>query len=130
MPHPFPGAERCLWGGELLPPQSSLWDINSPPFIFLLPYCTGYVLLCSVISCFSFTLAVGCFLFFFCFLGLHPRHMQVPRLGVQSELQLLAYTTATATLDPSCICDLHHSSWQRQLLNPLSEARDQTCILS
>ena len=25
------------------------------------------------------------------------------------ELQLLAYTTATATLDPSHICDLHHS---------------------
>ena len=27
--------------------------------------------------------------------------MEVPSLGVQSELQLLAYTTATATLDPS-----------------------------
>ena len=30
-------------------------------------------------------------LFFFCFLGPHPRYMQVPRLGVQLELQLLAY---------------------------------------
>ena len=28
--------------------------------------------------------------FFFCFLGLHPQHMKAPRLGVQSELQLLA----------------------------------------
>ena len=27
--------------------------------------------------------------------------------------------------DPSCICELHHSSWQRQMLNPLSEARDR-----
>ena len=27
--------------------------------------------------------------------------MEVPRLGVESELQLPAYTTATATLDPS-----------------------------
>ena len=26
-------------------------------------------------------------------------HMEVPRLGVESELQLLAYTTATMTLD-------------------------------
>ena len=26
--------------------------------------------------------------------------MEVPRLGFESELQLLAYTTATATLDP------------------------------
>ena len=37
---------------------------------------------------------------FFVFLGLHPRHMEVPRLGLKSELQLLAYTTATATPDP------------------------------
>ena len=25
-------------------------------------------------------------LFYFCFLGPHPRHMEVPRLGVESEL--------------------------------------------
>ena len=60
------------------------------------------------------------------FLGLHPRHMEVPRLGVQLELQLPAYTTATTPPDPSCIFDLHHSSQQRRILNPLSEARDQT----
>ena len=47
----------------------------------------------------------------------------------ESELQLLAYATATATTDPSRICDLHHSSRQCQILNSLSEARDQTCIL-
>ena len=52
--------------------------------------------------------------------------MEVPRLGVESELQLLAYPTATATPDLSYICDLHHSSWQRWILNPLSETRDQT----
>jgi len=55
--------------------------------------------------------------------------MEVPRLGVESELQLPAYTTAMATQGPSRICDLHHSSWQCQILNPLSEARDQTSIL-
>ena len=49
--------------------------------------------------------------------------------GVESELQPLAYTTAAATLDLSHVCDLHHSSWQRQILNPLSEARDQTHVL-
>ena len=32
-----------------------------------------------------------------------------PRLGVPLELELLAYTAATATPDPSRICDLHHS---------------------
>ena len=42
--------------------------------------------------------------------------MEVPRLGVKLELELLAYTTATATPD------LSH-------FNPLSEARDRACIL-
>ena len=42
--------------------------------------------------------------------------MEVPRLGVESELQLLAYTTATAMLDLSCVCDLHHSSQQCRVL--------------
>ena len=55
--------------------------------------------------------------------------MEVPRLGVESELQLLAYTAATATPDPSHICDICHSLWQRWILNPLSEARDQAHIL-
>ena len=47
------------------------------------------------------------FFFFSCFLGPHPQHMEIPRLGVESELQLLAYTTAIATWDLSCICSLH-----------------------
>ena len=34
-----------------------------------------------------------------------------------------------ATWDPSRIRNLRHSSWQHQILNPLSEARDQTHIL-
>ena len=44
--------------------------------------------------------------------GLHPCHMEIPSLGVESELQ--TYTTA-------------HS--QRWILNPLSEARDRSCVL-
>jgi len=55
--------------------------------------------------------------------------MEVPRLGVELELQLPASITATATQDPSRICNLHHSSWRRRILNPLSEARDQTYVL-
>ena len=66
------------------------------------------------------------YLFIFCFLGPHKRHMEIPGLGVQLELQLPAYATATATWDPSCGFDLHHSSRQRRILNPLSEARDRT----
>ena len=62
--------------------------------------------------------------FYFCFSGLHLQHMEVPRLRVKSELQLPAYTTATAMPDPSNVCDLHHSSRQHWILNPLSEASD------
>ena len=47
-------------------------------------------------------------------------------LGVESELQLLAYATATAIRDLSRVRNLHHSSWQRRILNTLSEARDRT----
>ena len=43
--------------------------------------------------------------------------MKVPRLGVESELELLAYATATAMQDLSRVCDLHHSSWQWQICN-------------
>ena len=64
------------------------------------------------------------FFFFLPLLGPHPQHIEVPRLGVESELQLPAYATATATQDPSCVCDLHHSSQQHWILNPLREARD------
>ena len=45
---------------------------------------------------------------YFCFLGLHPQHMEVPRLGVNSELQPLAY--ATTMQDLSCVCGLQYSS--------------------
>ena len=55
--------------------------------------------------------------------------MEVPTLGVESELQMLATATATATPDPSHVCDVHHSSRQCRILNPMSEARDQTWIL-
>ena len=48
--------------------------------------------------------------------------MEVPGLGVKSELQVLAYTTATATLDPSRVCDLHYSLWQHRILHLLIEA--------
>ena len=78
---------------------------------------SSYPLKFIVISC----------LFFF--LGPYPWHVKVPRLGVESDLQLLAYAPATATPDPSYVCDLYHSSQQGQILNPLSEDRDWTRIL-
>ena len=49
--------------------------------------------------------------------------------SVELELRLLAYITASAKPDLSCICDLCHSSRQRPILNPLSKVRDQTHVL-
>ena len=59
----------------------------------------------------------------------HLQHMEVPRLGGESQMQLPVYTTATAMQELSHTCHLCHSSGQRQILDPLSEARDGTCIL-
>ena len=55
--------------------------------------------------------------------------MEVPRPEVELELQLPAYTTATAMQDPRHICDVHRSSRQRQIADLLNEARDRTQIL-
>ena len=64
--------------------------------------------------------------FFFTFLGPHPWHMEVLKIGVKLELQLPAYATATARPNLSRICDLHHTSQQCWILNPLNKARDRT----
>ena len=58
----------------------------------------------------------GIFLFFF--------SLEVPRLVVESELQLPAYATASAMRDPSQVYDLHHSSQQDWTPNPLSKTGD------
>ena len=65
------------------------------------------------------------------FLGPKPQRMEVPRLWVKLELQLPAYTTATATAtwDLSHICNLNRRSQQRQIFNQLNEARVWTRIL-
>ena len=54
------------------------------------------------------------FFFFLVFLGPHLWHVEVPKLGVESELQLPAYTTAHSNAG---------SSWI------LRKATDQTRIL-
>ena len=46
-----------------------------------------------------------CLFICFVFLGLHPQHMEVPRLGVEMELQPMAYAIATAIRHLSNVCD-------------------------
>ena len=82
----------------------------------------------------EFLIDTGCMnnilLFSFFVVWLPLGHVDVPRLGGKSELQLQAHSTAAATPDPSCICDQHHSLQQCQILNPLGKARDWICILT
>ena len=72
------------------------------------------------------------FLAFVHFLGAFWGHtcdiMEVPRLRVESKLQLPAYTTATAMRDLSQVRNLHHSSWQCWFTNSLSKASGGTHI--
>ena len=77
-----------------------------------------------------FILFLFLFLFFafYCFLGPHPWLVEIPRLGVEFELQLPAYTTAIATSDLSLTCNLY-SLWQCWIPTLLSKARDRTWIL-
>ena len=69
---------------------------------------------------------------FFFFMA-RPRDMEVPGLGVESELQEQAYTTATTT-PPSVLLpcepqDMDHSLQHHRILNPQNEATDRTHIL-
>ena len=75
---------------------------------------------------------LGFFFSFFLFLVFRaaPSHIEVPRLGVELELQLLAYTIVIATPDLNFVLDLHLSSQQPWVLNQLNEARDQIHILT
>ena len=103
--------EICFWHRRLQSSDICLLSVNEESShlnLFHLP---------SVL--FSFV-AVVCF----CFLGPHPQNIEVPRLGAELELQLPAYARVIAILDLSRVCNLHHNSRQRRILNPLSEARD------
>ena len=55
--------------------------------------------------------------------------MEFPRLGVELELQLPNYATATAIQDLSRVFELHHGLQQSQILNPMNGARAQTHFL-
>ena len=47
----------------------------------------------------------------------------------QARGWIRAYATGTATPDLSRNWGLHHNSQKRQILNPLSQARNRTCVL-
>ena len=56
---------------------------------------------------------------FFFFQGCIQQHMEVHRLRSEWSYSCRPTPTTIAMPDLSHICDLHHSSWQCQILNPL-----------
>ena len=104
----------CLVSLERLPPTLKIIKEFCQDF---LKHLDGFMV-CIYLFIYYFFL-----FFFFPFLGPLPWHMEVPRLGVETELQLPAYARATTMQDLSRVCDLHLSS----ILNSLSKARDWTC---
>ena len=104
----------CLW------PQSGNTLPNLSAGIFLVPGCVKYT------QCIIYHLKH--FFFFGLFRAVHVAYAGSQARGWIAAIALV-YTTAITMPDLSCICDLHHSSWQRWILNPLSEAKDWTCIL-
>ena len=53
---------------------------------------------CFIFVCLIYLFLINYYYYYFCFLGPYSWHMEDPRLGVQSELQLLAYTTAHSNI--------------------------------
>ena len=77
------GAEKCLLQGQARRTGDSARKTQTPQWF---SGRSGFLFVCFFV------------VFCFCFLGPHLRHIEVPRLGIESvELQLLDYTTATAT---------------------------------
>jgi len=72
----------------------------------------------------NWRLTVFLFFFFLLFTAAPVVYSISQARSRESELQLPACTTATATWNPSLVCNLHHSSRQCWILNPLSRARD------
>ena len=56
----------------------------------------------------------------------HSHACGICKFPARGQIGATAHTTATVTLDPSHIYDLYLSLQPHHILNPLSEARDQT----
>ena len=69
------------------------------------------------------------FTFFFPILWLHLQHMEAPRPGAESELQLPAYTTGMSHRIQGSSATYPAAHGNARSFSPLSKGRDQTHIL-
>ena len=93
---------QCCWD---LPIMTGTGMARCPPLGFYIQTAGEKVSFPEMIKLFYLFI----YLFVCLFLPLHLRHIEIPGLGVELELQLLAFATVTATRDPSCVCNLRHS---------------------
>ena len=102
---------------------ASYFNVAPNCFCFFKAICLMFFVGNIFSFCLSFFLSFFFFFFFLVFLE--------PHLWLRGQIgaMVAGYTIATAMWDPSGVCDLHHSSQQHQILNPLIEAKDQTCSL-
>ena len=63
---------------------------------------------------------------FFCFFRAALMAYESSQARGQIRATAAGLHLSIATPDPSHVCDLHHSSRQCRILNPLSKARDRT----
>ena len=69
--------------------------------------------------------------FFFCLFRATPTAYRSSQAGglIGATAAGLHHSHSKEESKEQSICDLHHSSWQYRMFNPLSEARDRTFIL-
>jgi len=102
-------------------PVSLQYTLSNTKVTAVCPHWIKCMLILS--TCLFLSVTVNFFFFLFR-VTLWP--VEVPKLGVESELQLPADTTATATPDPSRVCHLIHSNpgsfihWARPGIEPSS----------
>ena len=89
---------------QMLPLNISGYSISVGLILSSVPFHSSLLPYTSTTLPFFFHTSSTLPFYFSPFLGPHLWHTEVLRLGVESELQLQVYTTAT--LDLSCICDL------------------------
>ena len=91
---------------------------------------SSFILYKCVVSCqhIFFSFPYTCFIYLFTYLAVPTAHgSSKARDWIRARLR--AYATTTAMWDPSHLCNLHHSSQQCWIPDPLSKARDWTHIL-
>ena len=115
-------------------PWRNVYSTPLLTFTFSQVLYVGLLLICCFFSFFFgfvfifFVFSFFFFFFFFFFLLFRAAYVAYgsSQARVKLEWQLPAYTTDTATWNPSSVCDLCQSSQQCRIPDPLSKARVRT----